>query len=75
MLQLRNAELELLEVLARDHAELGQQGREAVARDLAEPRFKEDGQRVARLASAVSGVSDPLALAVLLRGSGTGYLQ
>jgi Ca-activated chloride channel family protein len=45
------------------------------SRDLAEPRFKEDGQRVARLASAVSGVSDPLALAVLLRGSGSGYLQ
>jgi Ca-activated chloride channel family protein len=45
------------------------------ARDLAEPRFKEDGQRVARLASAVGGVSDPLALAVLLRGSGSGYLQ
>ncbi len=45
------------------------------ARDLAEPRFNEDGQRVARLASAVAGVSDPLALAVLLRGSGSGYLQ
>ena len=45
------------------------------ARDLAEPRFNEDGQRVARLATAVSGVSDPLALAVLLRGSGSGYLQ
>jgi Ca-activated chloride channel family protein len=45
------------------------------AHDLAEPRFKEDGQRLARLATAVGGVSDPLALAVLLRGSGTGYLQ
>jgi Ca-activated chloride channel family protein len=45
------------------------------AHDLAEPRFKEDGQRMARLASAVTGVSDPLALAVLLRGSGSGYLQ
>ena len=45
------------------------------ARDLAEPRFNEDGQRVARLASAVAGVSDPLALAMLLRGSGSGYLQ
>jgi Ca-activated chloride channel family protein len=48
---------------------------ERAARELAEPRFKEDGQRVARLASAVGGVSDPLALAVLLRGSGSGYLQ
>jgi Ca-activated chloride channel family protein len=45
------------------------------AKDLAEPRFKEDGQRVARLATAVAGVSDPLALAMLLRGSGSGYLQ
>ena len=45
------------------------------ARDLGEPRFDEDGQRVARLASAVAGVSDPLALALLLRGSGSGYLQ
>ena len=45
------------------------------ARDLAEPRFQEDGQRVSRLASAVSGVPDPLALALLLRGSGSGYLQ
>ena len=45
------------------------------ARDLGEPRFNEDGQRVARLASAVAGVSDPLALALLLRGSGSGYLQ
>ena len=57
--------------LLAERAELLQRA----ARDLAEPRFKEDGQRVARLASAVSGVSDPLALAVLLRGSGTGYLQ
>jgi Ca-activated chloride channel family protein len=45
------------------------------ARDLAEPRFNEDGQRMARLATAVSGMSDPLALAMLLRGSGSGYLQ
>ena len=57
--------------LLAERAELLQRA----ARDLAEPRFKEDGQRVARLASAVAGVSDPLALAVLLRGSGSGYLQ
>jgi Mg-chelatase subunit ChlD len=45
------------------------------AKRLSEPRFQEDGQRLARLAGAVSNVSDPLALAILLRGSGSGYLQ
>jgi Ca-activated chloride channel homolog len=45
------------------------------ARTLREPRFAEDGQRLGRLAGAVEGVSDPMALAVLLRGSGAGYLQ
>jgi Ca-activated chloride channel family protein len=48
---------------------------ERAAKQLAEPRFKEDGMRLARLATAVGGVSDPMALAVLLRGSGSGYLQ
>jgi Ca-activated chloride channel family protein len=45
------------------------------AKDLGEPRFNEDGMRLGRLATAVDGVADPLALAVLLRGSGSGYLQ
>jgi len=45
------------------------------AKRLGEPRFSEDAQRLGRLASAVSGVQDPLALAILLRGSGAGYLQ
>jgi len=43
---------------------------------LAEPRLAEDGARLERLASAVGGpgqVSDPLALVVMLRGSGYGY--
>jgi Ca-activated chloride channel homolog len=45
---------------------------------LGEPRLKEDALRMARLAAAVDGdgkVSDPLPLAVLLRGSGYGYLR
>jgi Ca-activated chloride channel family protein len=45
------------------------------AQDLREPRFNEDGLRLGRLETAISGVADPLALALLLRGSGTGYLQ
>ena len=57
--------------LLRERAEL----LAGAARQLGEPRLSEDGQRLARLAGAVTGVSDPLALAVLLRGSGAGYLQ
>jgi Ca-activated chloride channel family protein len=48
---------------------------EQAAKALEEPRFREDGARLGRLASAVGGVSDPLSLAILLRGSGAGYLQ
>jgi Ca-activated chloride channel family protein len=43
---------------------------------LAEPMLAEDGARLARLASAVGGagqMGDPLALVVMLRGSGYGY--
>jgi Ca-activated chloride channel family protein len=58
-------------LLLRERAEL----LERASRQLVEPRFKEDGMRVARLATAISGVPDQLALAVLLRGSGTGYLK
>jgi formate dehydrogenase assembly factor FdhD len=45
---------------------------------LREPKLAEDGLRLARLAHAVAGdgqVQDPLPLAVLLRGSGYGYLR
>jgi len=42
---------------------------------LGEPLFQEDGKRLARLAAAVGGGSDALPLAILLRGSGYGYLQ
>jgi Ca-activated chloride channel family protein len=45
---------------------------------LHEPMFAEDGQRLARLATAVSGssqVADALPLAVMLRGSAYGYLR
>jgi Ca-activated chloride channel family protein len=45
------------------------------ASSLDEPRFADDGRRLARLASAVGRVEDPLALALLLRSSGSGYLQ
>ena len=45
------------------------------ARRLGEPRFSEDSQRLARLAEAVGGVQDQMALAVLLRGSGSGFLR
>ena len=41
-------------------------------------KLAEDATRLARLASAVSGTSrleDPLPLAVMLRGSGYGYLR
>jgi Ca-activated chloride channel family protein len=44
---------------------------------LHEPMLAEDGARLARLAAAVGregGVSDPLPLALMLRGSGYGYL-
>jgi Mg-chelatase subunit ChlD len=44
---------------------------------LSEPMLAEDGARLARLATAVGregGVSDPLPLVVMLRGSGYGYL-
>ncbi len=43
---------------------------------LAEPMLAEDGARLERLASAVGGkgqMGDPLALVVMLRGSGYGY--
>jgi Ca-activated chloride channel family protein len=46
--------------------------------ELSEPRLNEDVVRVARLADAVDGampVSDPVPLAVLLRGAGYGYLR
>lgn len=42
---------------------------------LGEPLFVDDGKRLARLAAAVGGVSEALPLAILLRGSGYGYLQ
>ena len=48
------------------------------AETLHEPKLGEDGQRLARLSLAVNGdgrVADPLPLAVLLRGSGYGYLR
>jgi Ca-activated chloride channel family protein len=48
------------------------------ATTLDEPRFGDDASRLARLAGAIDGsdrVSDPLPLAILLRGSGYGYLQ
>jgi hypothetical protein len=41
----------------------------------AEPLFSEDAVRLARLSGAVTNVNDPLPLAVLLRGSGYGYLR
>jgi Ca-activated chloride channel family protein len=40
-----------------------------------EPLFSEDAARLARLSGAVNSVNDPLPLAVLLRGSGYGYLR
>ncbi len=45
---------------------------------LKEPKLAEDASRLVRLAAAVSGnsrVEDPLPLAVMLRGSGYGYLR
>ncbi|MEI7891482.1 MAG: VWA domain-containing protein [Myxococcales bacterium] len=45
---------------------------------LKEPAFAEDSQRLGRLASAVNGgerIADAVPLAVLLRGSGYGYLR
>ncbi|MEO6418799.1 MAG: VWA domain-containing protein [Polyangiaceae bacterium] len=45
---------------------------------LKEPKLGEDASRLVRLAAAVSGttrVEDPLPLAVMLRGSGYGYLR
>ncbi|MDB4993108.1 MAG: hypothetical protein JWM74_540 [Myxococcaceae bacterium] len=50
----------------------------AASVELNEPRLNEDFLRTVRLADAVEGVmqvSDPLALSVLLRGSGYGYLR
>jgi Ca-activated chloride channel family protein len=50
----------------------------AASSRLNEPRLNEDALRMARLAAAVEGgtqVRDPLPLAVLLRGSGYGYLR
>jgi Ca-activated chloride channel family protein len=47
------------------------------ADSLSEPMLAEDGARLARLATAVGGeggVSDPLPLVVMLRGTGYGYL-
>jgi Ca-activated chloride channel family protein len=60
--------------LLRERADLMRRASE----QLNEPRLLEDGQRLARLADATSGKdqeSDPLPLAVLLRGSGYGYLR
>ena len=45
---------------------------------LEEPRLGEEGLRLARLASATNGdqkINDALPLAVMLRGSGYGYLR
>jgi Ca-activated chloride channel family protein len=45
---------------------------------LEEPRLGEEAQRLARLSLAVNGaqkIGDPLPLAVMLRGSGYGYLR
>lgn len=50
----------------------------ATSTKLGEPRLSEEAQRLVRLAQATSGqgqISDPLPLAVLLRGSGYGYLR
>jgi Ca-activated chloride channel homolog len=50
----------------------------ATSAKLGEPRLGEEAQRLVRLAQATSGqgqISDPLPLAVLLRGSGYGYLR
>lgn len=50
----------------------------AASKSLAEPKLDEDAARLMRLAMATSGpsqVSDPLPLAVMLRGSGYGYLR
>ncbi len=50
----------------------------AAATQLHEPRLNEDALRMSRLAAAVDGdkkVNDALPLAVLLRGSGYGYLR
>ena len=47
------------------------------ADSLSEPMLAEDGARLARLSTAVGGeggISDPLPLALMLRGSGYGYL-
>jgi Ca-activated chloride channel family protein len=50
----------------------------AASTTLGEPSLQDDGVRLARLAGAVSGdgaVQDAVPLAVLLRGTGYGYLQ
>jgi Ca-activated chloride channel family protein len=49
----------------------------AASDTLHDPMLAEDGARLARLATAVGrdgGISDPLPLAVMLRGTGYGYL-
>lgn len=51
---------------------------QAASKRLNEGKLAEDGLRLARLAEAANGtqqVNEPLALAVLLRGSGYGYLR
>jgi Ca-activated chloride channel family protein len=45
------------------------------AERLGDPLFKQDGAHLQRLATAVGGGSDALAIAILLRGSGSGYLR
>lgn len=58
----------------RERAELLKRASSA----LEEPRLGEEGLRLARLAAATNGdqkVTDPLPLAVMLRGSGYGYLR
>jgi Ca-activated chloride channel family protein len=50
----------------------------AASTQLGDARLNEDAHRMARLAAAIDGdgkVADPLPLAVLLRGSGYGYLR
>ena len=68
-----NVNLRIARVL-NERAEISK----AASVQLHEPRPSEDALRMARLAAAVDGaqkVDDPLPLAVLLRGSGYGYLR
>lgn len=60
--------------LLDERAELLRRASEA----LSEPTFGEEASRLARLAGAIDGASriqDPMPLAILLRGSGYGYLR